>query len=210
MHSLKIAWSAVLLAAVQHLVCAQNSSVCTVTSSYDLQAGLANAAMCQILELQENITLTADSFSASNLNLVDQHITITSDPACEYGAVLNFGAYTPTSTIGVTSNSSVTLRRLLVQNYLGPVVQNGNATTFLPLFSFDATSTLYINNVQFLIDVHKCQQSQSFSAALAQSRTAWYNSCCVPVFLLLGLAEAQSIWMSSQATISWSRGFQGR
>ena len=149
MHSLTFAWSAVLLASVQRLVCARNSSVCAVTSSYDLQAGIANAAACQILELQENITLTADSFSASTLNVVDQHITITSDTSSQYAAVLNFGAYAPTNAIGVTGNSSITLRRVVVQNYLAPVVQNGNATTFLPLFNFDATSTLYTNNVKF-------------------------------------------------------------
>lgn len=172
---LKVVAFTVFLAAFRTSLCDSEAGApgCGVTSSYDLQYALANAAVCRTLILRANVTLTSDNFSAQGLTLSDQNITIQSDPTASFPAKLDFGTYTPPSTIPVTGNSSVTLRNLQLQNYLATLVQNGTATNLMPLFSFDNTASLHLVSVQMLMDAGRCASDANYSNLLYQPRRSW-------------------------------------
>lgn len=163
------------LTAFRPLLCVQmtDDSACVVTSSYDLEYALASAAVCRVLELRANITLTSDNFSPQGLALVDESITIQPAPEAAYPVKLDFGTFNPTNAIQVTGSSIVTLMHLQLQNYLATPLQNGTTTTFMPLFNFDTTSSLHIIDVQLLMDAGRCAQDANFPQLLYQPRLSW-------------------------------------
>lgn len=165
----------IFLAVLRFSLCvtSDDDTACVINHSYDLEYALANAAVCRLLELRANITLTSDNFSAQRLVLTDQSVIIQSDPNATLPTKLDFGTYTPSNTIQVTGNSSVTLRHLQLQNYLATQLQNGTTTTFMPLFTFDSTSSLYTDDVHLLMDAVRCSEDDEYSNLLYTPRRAW-------------------------------------
>ena len=153
-----------------------DETACVINSSYDLEYALANAAVCRLLHLRVNITLTSDNFSAQGLTLTDQSVVIQSDPNANFSTKLDFGTYTPVSTIRVTGNSTVTLRHLQLQNYLATQLQNGTTTTIMPLFTFSPTASLYVDDVHLLMDAARCSQDANYSNLLYTPRQSWWGT----------------------------------
>lgn len=149
---------------------AVNGRVCNVSDAYDLSSGIA--ADCGTLELQNSVTLTATSFSASNLVVNSQNLTIRSNAAGSE-VILDFGSYTLNSKVLITGVSKVTLQDITLLNYASTTVQNGTLNTFLPLFNVDSTAEMYVNNVRFLVDTERCSLDPNYANELMTPRTSW-------------------------------------
>ena len=163
---------ALLVFSLAAAVRTQEDVLCAVTNPYDFQYGIANVQDCSVLELQNSVQLTATAF-ATALTIADESLTIRPSPTAGPEVVLDFGDYELNSKILVTGSSVVSFDNITLQNYAATSVQNGTTSTFMALFQFDSTATLFLSNVHFLVDAGRCLLDPNYANELAASRLAW-------------------------------------
>lgn len=158
-----------IAAAVAHPVAGR---ICNVNDAYDFSYGIANAADCTVLELQNSVALTATSFSASSLTVDNQNLTIQSNTSSPE-VIFDFGSYALNGKIFVTGLSTFSFQDMTLQSYASTTVQNGSLNTFLPLFNVESTAQMHISNVRFLVDADRCSVDPDYATELATPRTSW-------------------------------------
>ena len=67
-------------------------------------------------------------------------------------------------------------------------------SSFVPFFSFDATSNLIVDNDDFAVDATRCASSPDYPAFVASTRTPWLVSTHPDVFECEPILESQVLW----------------
>eukprot|EP00891_Asterochloris_glomerata_P004682 jgi/Astpho2/4682/fgenesh1_pg.00067_%23_174_t len=153
----------------------------TVNQAYDLAYAFWSKA--DIIYIYDSIQITLDNFPTSSVTVVNHSVEIRPHPAVENTTVISidFGNLI-TNRVVLQQGSNVTICNLRIVNFYFPVTEDLAVSSFVPFFSFDATSNLIVDNDDFAVDATRCASSPDYPAFVASTRTPWLMATHPDVF----------------------------